>query len=75
MTTLRITLRVVLPDLPPVRCAAPPLRTLVPLAAPVLLAAVDAGGMGLPARLLLHAAVNAAQQAAAGTSQPATSPA
>ncbi|MFI1096409.1 hypothetical protein [Streptomyces sp. NPDC020917] len=62
---MTVTLRITLPDLVPPQHAARVLRGLVPLAVPALLAAVDASGMGLPARLLLHAAAGAAQRAAA----------
>ncbi|MFI1561910.1 hypothetical protein ACH4ZX_02385 [Streptomyces sp. NPDC020490] len=37
-------------------------RTLTPLAGPLLGMAVDASGLGLPARLLLHAALHTALQ-------------
>ncbi|AXI80881.1 hypothetical protein [Peterkaempfera bronchialis] len=37
------------------------LRSLLPLAAPALIAAAEASGVGLPGRLLLHAALGAAQ--------------
>jgi len=62
---MTLTIRVTLPDLAPPPHAARMLRGLVPLAVPALLAAVDASGLGLPARLLLHAAAGAAQRAAA----------
>ncbi|MBY8882313.1 hypothetical protein [Actinacidiphila acidipaludis] len=67
--TLRVTLRIVLPDLAPTPDTARVLRALAGLAAPALLAAADAGGMGLPSRLLLHAAVNAAQRVPAGAAR------
>jgi len=59
---MTITLRIVLPELAPAPDTARALRTLASLAAPALLAAADAGGLGLPSRLLLHAAVSAAQR-------------
>jgi hypothetical protein len=59
---MTLTLRIVLPDPTPPADTARMLRTLVTVAAPALLAAADAGGLGLPSRVLLHAAVNAAQR-------------
>jgi len=41
----------------------PVLRSLLPLAAPLLLAAADATGVGLPGRILLGTAVSAAEDA------------
>jgi hypothetical protein len=58
---MTITVRVTLPDLTPTAETSRLLRALIPLAAPALLALIDAGGIALPARLLLHTAVNAAQ--------------
>jgi hypothetical protein len=66
---MTITLRIVLPQLTPAPDTTRALRTLVTAAAPVLLAAVDTGGLGLPSRLLLHAAVNAAQRSPADTAR------
>lgn len=37
-------------------------RTLTPLATPLLGMAIDASGLGLPTRLLLHAALHTTQQ-------------
>lgn len=68
---MTITFRITLPRL----SASPDARRLLddlrPLAATALLAAVDASGVGLPARLLLHAAVHAAQ----GSPREAAAPA
>ncbi|MEU7357922.1 MULTISPECIES: hypothetical protein [Streptomyces] len=57
-----LTLVITLPRtslVPPVQSLV---RTLTPLAAPLLGMAIDASGLGLPARLLLHAALHASQQ-------------
>lgn len=51
-------------------------RTLTPLAGPLLGMAIDASGLGLPARLLLHAALHTAQQQGnlnSGQTEPAPS--
>jgi hypothetical protein len=47
------------PLLPPVQSLV---RTVTPLAVPLLGMAIDASGLGMPARLLLHAALRTAQQ-------------
>jgi hypothetical protein len=65
---MTLTIRVTLPDLTPPPRTAHVLRALVPVAVPALLAAadaaLDAGGVGLPARLLLHVAAGAGRRAA-----------
>ena len=61
---MTITVRITLPDLTPTPETKQLLRVLISLATPVLLSAADTSGIALPSRLLLHAAVNAAQHAA-----------
>ncbi|GGY97366.1 hypothetical protein GCM10010300_46660 [Streptomyces olivaceoviridis] len=61
-TAVPLTLVITLPRtslVPPVQSLV---RTLTPLAAPLLGMVIDASGLGLPARLLLHAALHTTQQ-------------
>jgi hypothetical protein len=62
---MTITFRITLPAFAPDPGTKQALRAVVCVAGPVLLAAVDSSGVTLPARLLLHTAWSAAQQALA----------
>lgn len=57
-----LTLVITLPRTSLVPSVQSLVRTLTPLATPLLGMAIDASGLGLPARLLLHAALHTTQQ-------------
>lgn len=57
-----LTIVITVPRTPLVPQMKSLVRGLTPLAAPLLGMAIDASGLGLPARLLLHAALHTTQQ-------------
>ncbi|MFE5402828.1 hypothetical protein ACFQ9Z_15940 [Streptomyces sp. NPDC056580] len=57
-----LTIVITLPRTPLVPRVESLVRSLTPLAAPLLGMAIDASSLGLPARLLLHAALHTTQQ-------------
>ncbi|HEY5832556.1 hypothetical protein [Streptomyces sp.] len=61
---MTITFRITLPCMSTSPEVKQLMHDLRPLAATLLLTAVDASGVGLPVRLLLHAAVHVAQGSA-----------